>query len=170
MRGGDVQGIHRTEARPCGFVAGVLEDQTYIVQHRGSLEVLQVETIFLLPMVEESLGANFMLEKGTAQEDPVRVFQDLKRRVPFANEAPVGGDQNAGVQEGSSAVAKHRQPFRRDRTSWRTSRRLRSLAPDATFSSANLRSMRPMSETSFLGPAPFFLAARFAVDLGMVLL
>ena len=78
MGGGDVQGIHRADTAAPSLVPGALQDQPYVIEHCGALEVFDVETIFLAPMVEERLRANLVADKRTAQEDTVRLIQQIK--------------------------------------------------------------------------------------------
>ena len=134
-------------------------------KHGGVLEVFEVKAMLLLPAVEQGLRPYLMEYKRTAQENPVRVSQHFKRRVQDAKTTAVGRNQNSRIRKGPNETARHYQPFRRAKTSLRTSLRLRSLAPDAACSSASLRRMRPNSETSFLTPVPFFLESRFTLGL-----
>ena len=154
--------VHGIDSGLRRFTPGALKNEADIIKHLDVLKKRAIKTILKLAAVEERLGADLMPDKGTAWKVPLKIFEDSERFLPELRTGAPGGYENSTVGKGTDATfqecpAPYRRP-RRSAISRSSSRRFRSLAPDAACLSERRRSMRPSFDGPAAGSLPFLRA------------
>ena len=102
-----MEGIHRIDSRACRFTADAVEDQPDVIEHYGVLEVFPIEKILIVAFVELRLGADFMPDEETAQEDMGWVLQQPEDRLAITGSAIVARNQYAAVKKCPGKAISH---------------------------------------------------------------
>src|SRR5260370_32086600 len=133
-----------------------------VVRHCSAPKVQVIDAMLAAALIEERFRWGLQVDERATKENPVRVLKHTQRQFFQFGSAVVGRYQNTAIQISTDRAPRHYRRPRRSAISRSSSRRLRSLPPDAANSSASFRRCLPTMETRRSGRGrPVFLAVAF---------